>query len=470
MMQLAPRALAAIAALFFCCLAARAQTQPLALTGTVITPQGPLKDATVLIEHGRITAVGQKIDVPANARRIDTKGIVSPGFVDLHNHLTWNVFPRWRPTQRFGARYDWQALPMYRTLMEAPHRALVDEGDECEMEWYAEVKAAAEGETSVVGGTKRDCGRRLLRNLDTPEFDARVKDQNPQTAGDASGATGSVIYNVFPFQMSEDDLGTAKTSLDHGGALLIHVAEGAPGDASAEREFQMLKGRGLLRTGVSVIHGAALTPDNFREMATAGVGLIWSPRSNIELYGGTADVAAAKAAGVTLAIAPDWSPTGSDGTLAELNFAAAWNMAQTTPVFTDRELVDMATSGAAALVGMSGHLGVLIPGAEGDVVVLRPHEEYPGKDAYWSIVHSDARDVQLVVSRGETIYGSPHLFSTQKHNGPTMNTATVCGEAVEVEPPGPSDGALSFGELETKLSVALNEWGRKLAPLAECGD
>ena len=64
----------------------------------------------------------------------------------------------------------------------------------------------------------------------------------------------------------------------------------------------MLKARGLLVPGVSIIHGVALSPANFAEMAKAHVGLVWSPRSNFELYGSTADVAAAKAAGVRLAI------------------------------------------------------------------------------------------------------------------------------------------------------------------------
>src|SRR5207253_1274694 len=39
------------------------------------------------------------------------------------------------------------------------------------------------------------------------------------------------------------------------------------------------------------------------------VGLIWSPRSNIELYGDTTDVRTAKRMCVKIALAPDWSPT-----------------------------------------------------------------------------------------------------------------------------------------------------------------
>lgn len=48
---------------------------------------------------------------------------------------------------------------------------------------------------------------------------------------------------------------------------------------------------------------------------------MWSPHSNFELYGVTADVGAAYCEGVTLALAPDWSPTGSDNMLDEIKYA-----------------------------------------------------------------------------------------------------------------------------------------------------
>jgi 5-methylthioadenosine/S-adenosylhomocysteine deaminase len=146
--------------------------------------------------------------------------------------------------------------------------------------------------------------------------------------------------------MSESDLAPIRQGLANHQlhAFLIHLSEGGHQDASAAREFVMLKGRGLLVPGVALIHGGGLQPANFVEMAAHGVSLIWSPRSNLELYGSTADVAAAKAAHVKIALAPDWSPTGSDGLLAELNYAAAWNDTQNPHLFSDRELVAMATS------------------------------------------------------------------------------------------------------------------------------
>jgi 5-methylthioadenosine/S-adenosylhomocysteine deaminase len=449
---------ARLCSIFLLLLASRlslAQTIPIALTGTVLSPSGVIENGTVLFQGGKILAVGAGVRLPPDTKTVATHGIILPGFIDLHNHLTWNVFPRWKPTQEFGSRYDWQQKPIYKTLMDAPHHELVAEGFECDMERYAEVKAVSEGETSVVGGTKRDCGKRLDHNLD---LDPRV-----------GTAQAQIIYEVFPFQMTEEQLAKARATLDLHGALLIHVAEGAPGNASSAREFTMLKDRGLLREGVSLIHGVALKSADFREMADAGVGFVWSPRSNLELYGDTANVAAAKAAGVSMAIAPDWSSTGSDGTLAELNFAAAWNAAQTPPVFTDRELVNMATSGAAKLARLDKSLGSLAAGYAADIVVLRPHSRpINNADAYWSVVHSDEHDVELVVIGGEAVYDDPQTDEQLGWHG-GMEQLTICGVEKEIASKAVPDALNNFQALQRELDHALAEWGRKLAPLAECG-
>jgi 5-methylthioadenosine/S-adenosylhomocysteine deaminase len=107
--------------------------------------------------------------------------------------------------------------------------------------------------------------------------------------------------------------------------LLVHVAEGAPDDPESAAEFRALKGTGLLGAHTAIIHGVALGPDQFKEMATSGTALVWSPRSSFELYGFTADVVSARKANVSIALAPDWSPTGSPNSLAELRYAKQVN-------------------------------------------------------------------------------------------------------------------------------------------------
>jgi N-acetylglucosamine-6-phosphate deacetylase len=51
-------------------------------------PQGVLNDASVLVESGKIKAVGVKIDVPKDAVVIDAKGQhITPGIIDCHSHI-----------------------------------------------------------------------------------------------------------------------------------------------------------------------------------------------------------------------------------------------------------------------------------------------------------------------------------------------------------------------------------------------
>ena len=437
----------------------RAQEKPIAFMGTLVMPETVIEGGTVLMQDGRIVASGAHVTLPAGTRVVDTDGIIAPGLIDLHNHLSWNIFPRWKPMEEFGNRYDWQAKPVYNIQMTVPHALIVEEGLECEAERYAEVKAITEGETSVTGSMHGPCVQHLTRNLDVdPELGPGL---------------GKVIYDVFPLQMSPEALAGAEAALSARprSSLLIHLGEGAPHDAAAMREFAMLRGRGLLRPGVSLIHGVAITPEGFAEMAAAGVGLVWSPRSNgvglvwsprsnVELYGDTANVAAAKAAGVHIALAPDWSPTGSVGSLGELNYASLWNQTQATPPFSERDLVMMATANAAELVNLSGQIGSLVPGHAADVIVLR--KGTGAHDAYWTMTHSSPEDLELVVIGGRALYGNAALM--ESFGAASAETLQVCGAAEQL-----AVGGKAFADTETRLDGALHLAGRFLAPLAECG-
>jgi 5-methylthioadenosine/S-adenosylhomocysteine deaminase len=448
-----------------CCRAQ--QTPPYALRGTLVMPDRIVEDGIVLVRDGVIAASGEHVSLPSDVPVIDTQGIIAPGFIDLHNHLTWNVFPRWKPSQEFGDRYDWQQKAVYQTTVAGPHDALAAGGYECQMERYAELKAITEGETSVAGSLQQPCSEGLARNLD---LNAAIPSDGPPTQ--------RVVYNVFPLQMAEEQLAIVRMQLAEKtiAAFLIHLAEGAPNDASASREFTQLRGRGLLLPGVSLIHGVGLKPADFAEMAKQHVGLIWSPRSNIELYGDTANVAAALAAGVTIAIAPDWSITGSDGILAELTYASLWSQSH-GHLFSDRDLVRMATVNAAALAGNSGRLGSLEPGHIADLLVIS--REIPGAtpapqrhDAWWTLTHASPAQVELVAVAGQPVYGdSKYLLDRSTHQ---VETLSICGVDKGLLLTGAHGRADAAGETwaATSLSLAnaMQHYGRRLAPLSECGN
>ena len=51
-------------------------------------PKGTLKQASVLVQEGRIVAVGRRIDVPEGALVVDAEGMhLTPGIIDCHSHM-----------------------------------------------------------------------------------------------------------------------------------------------------------------------------------------------------------------------------------------------------------------------------------------------------------------------------------------------------------------------------------------------
>ena len=427
------------------------QDGPIALIGTILLTDKSIANGTLVIVDGHIAAVGARVSIPNDAVVLHTNGIILPGLIDLHNHLTWNIFPRWKPTEEFGSRYDWQQKPIYKTLMEAPHGGLVAAGLSCEMQRYAEVKAITQGATSVIGSLKRPCNQGLARNLD----------DDP--------TLGQILYDVFPLQMTEAKLKEAKSVLSAHGTLFIHLAEGSQHDATAAREFLMLKARDLLQPGVSLIHGVALKESDFRAMANASVGFVWSPRSNLELYGDTANIRVALENRVITAIAPDWSPTGSDGVLSELNFAAAWHVGLERAIFDDVLLLQMATANPAKLVHLDQRLGSLKEGYLADILVLqKPTDSHSEFNPFWAATHATAEDVMLVLIDGKAVYGDPETMKKLLDERDT-EYLEICGTQKTISFVSQSGVRTSFRQTQKLLNDALRRWGRSLAPLSECG-
>lgn len=418
------------------------------LQGTLITPDQVIDQGVITIDGRKIAAVKATGPGPSCATKID--GIILPGLIDLHNHLTWNVHPRWQPPNLYLNRAEWRTSPQHQAAVVEPHDSLV--GLDCKANLYGEVRALIGGATSSVGGANGYdyplvpfCIAGLIRNLDydsqfpklslmSGPFQVPVRDRGPCTP--AGGPIQDVAVTViFPFgaenlppkqnvsPMSVERAAFLKCNLNSGRlrSLLVHLAEGT--DQPSRDEFDQLATLGLLQKGTTIIHGTALQPQDFAEMKSRGVGLVWSPRSNMELYGATTDIAAARDAGVSVAIAPDWSPTGSDGMLQELNYARARFGA-----FNSQQLVMMATFVPASLARVNDRIGQLTAGLYADLVVVRRKQG----SAYDSVVTASPADVQLVVVDGRPVYGDSALMQ-KLVPGKQLVLLTICGASKAID-------------------------------------
>ena len=108
--------------------------------------------------------------------------------------------------------------------------------------------------------------------------------------------------------------------------LILHLAEGLGPTARVHfTALHLADGTWALAPSLVGIHANGLDAGDFDVLHDHGVGIVWSPLSNLLLYGGTTNVAAAKAKGVTVALGSDWSPSGSRNLLAELKVARIVN-------------------------------------------------------------------------------------------------------------------------------------------------
>jgi 5-methylthioadenosine/S-adenosylhomocysteine deaminase len=240
---------------------------------------------------------------------------------------------------------------------------------------------------------------------------------------------------------------------------VIHVAEGT--DALSEEEFTFLQSQSLLNPKGVIIHGISLGASDFQAMATTGTALVWSPRSNLELYGTTANISAALDAGVEIALAPDWAITGSSNVLDELKTAGQWNSEHLGGRLTARQLVDMVTSVPAHVAGVDDEVGTLRAGLRADVLVLRGDANNP----YGSVLRATAADVQLVMIEGVPLYGDGALM--QKFWAPAdLEGISLANGTKALATPA---AGLSVSGLAAILQPALQAEGTSLAPLAEVG-
>ena len=132
--------------------------QDVVLSGTVVTPDRVLAKGWVVIKDGRIFSILEKAPDDAKGPRIESNGIIFPGFVDLHDHPMYNIFKRWSPKVKFRNRYEWRNLVDYYKLVGRPggELQLKDDNDKndqkfCDIDEFVEVKALIGGTTSITG-------------------------------------------------------------------------------------------------------------------------------------------------------------------------------------------------------------------------------------------------------------------------------------------------------------------------------
>jgi 5-methylthioadenosine/S-adenosylhomocysteine deaminase len=398
---------------------------PLTFKGTLVpiasaNPRDLFEGRVTVDESGSIIAIRR--DGEATPAGFDEGRIVGiedafiyPGLVDLHSHLGYNALPLWvQPGESspFLHHDIWPRRSSYKPDISWPAWVLAKAAPEALLT-YVQVRALAGGTTTIQGwpSMNRHPANRLVRTADDQVFDG-VHD-------------GRDRVRTSTLTLSTDDLEKKADDLDDGLGFIYHCAEGQR-DSLVAREFEALAATNCLRRNLIAIHCCAIEGEAFErwkvraELAgDPGPGaLVWSPFSNLWLYGQTTDVPAAREQGVGVCLGTDWGPSGTKNLLGELKVAKL--------IVEDRgwaidafDLVEMVTGtpGDALARCWGRQAGRLEPGALADIAVVeRSHD-----DPFENLVLATEKNVLLVVVDGQLQYATTKLMKAcGQHDGDAM--------------------------------------------------
>ncbi|MGD9611270.1 MAG: amidohydrolase family protein [Kiritimatiellia bacterium] len=377
-----------------------------ALRGMVMTPDGPRTNWYVQVEDDVIVAVTNA--QPAGVAVVDTGGIIYPGLIDAHNHPAYNSFPTLMLNNfPYGHRDEWGEYDDEYDDWKAKRttlRSAVGDTTQDVITKYGECLELMAGCIAIQGQSNSDAEHShpdvILYNVE--QFPSRV------------------YANIFPWWNRDEDIAARATlrAKIAGGAVnasMIHLCEGP--DATSLAQFYTWSGWGLLDGTTAIIHGTPLGPTEFAQMAAVGAKLLWSPMSNMKLYGSTANVKAAKAAGVTVGLSPDWTPSGCFNMLEELGYAWELNTTIFSNAFTAREMADMVTINNAKCAGLDHRYGKIAIGYNAGLCVI----EGDIADPYMSLIRARPPQVLLTIVDGTPRYGEPALMTALGVTGETVD-------------------------------------------------
>ena len=238
-------------------------------------------EGRLAVSRGRIAAIvpaGQQLpEELRTAPVVKTRGTIYPGLIDLHNHYVYDIAPLWRVPREFHDRSQWGDVASKKAGVSLPVKLLASWPPTAKaIVRFVEAKALLGGtttgqgmKTQVKGGY--DAFRGAMRNVESTE-DPRL----PESA-----------TLVPTLGRRPEDFAEFRAALDKrrtlGGDYFYHLAEGTTD--LTRRTWTDLRDNQLVQPPLVGIHCLGLKPEDLPALHAGGAKLVWSPFSNMLLYG-----------------------------------------------------------------------------------------------------------------------------------------------------------------------------------------
>jgi len=329
------------------------------------------RETDVLIEDGRIAAIGPGL-AAEGAEVIDARGrIVLPGFVDTHRHL-WQTALRGiavdgdlgmyfeRVLGGVGARYRPEDVAA-GTLVGALECL---DGGITTVQDYSHVQGSAAHADAAVDALERSGIRAVFGYGPTPLGGGAVDGAGLRRLLDrTSERIGFAVAAIGPAYVSFETVRADWALADELGLpIVVHISS----SELAPAPIAMLRDAGLTRANTLYVHGNNLPDSELKLIAESGAGVSVTPLVEARLGLGAAIAGRLRAAGVPISLGIDTVAGAAGDMFSVMREILALGHA----TFTAAEVLQLATRGGAEALGLSD-LGSLAVGNKADLMLLR---------------------------------------------------------------------------------------------------
>jgi 5-methylthioadenosine/S-adenosylhomocysteine deaminase len=378
-----------------------ALAQVLVRAGHVLTmgPAGDFRDGAVAISGETIAAVGLFADLKTrypDAKVVgDAHGIVTPGLVNAHTHMSEALLPGMAEHLSlwlWGTRLLLPTMPhitaeMARVGTLFRGAELIRSGVTTISDMFCHANPAEFSSLGVVDALDElglrgvVCfGAEDVAWKGAPEFSiGRIVEEHQALAERArAGNLSGFRVGVGTILGQSDALlaRSAELARSGGWGIHTHLAEVREEKTEAQLRWGMstvgrAEAAGILAAGCIAGHGVWLSRTEMEQLASAEATIVYNPTANMILASGVCPLGELVSHGVKLALGSDGAASNDSQNMIEvLKLGALLQkvVCQNPEAADARQLLSLATLGGANALGLGSITGSLEPGKRADIV------------------------------------------------------------------------------------------------------